>query len=493
MRKTITATNILYILLILTSAIVGTILFSTTTSPLYNSYGIDSAAFQTIGKYWSSTCLPYVDMFDQKGPMIFLINAAGYFLIDSRMGVLVIQVLFLCLSEFFAYRMLRLKLSTRLSLILAILLPVFLRFDWDEGNMTEEYILPFLFLSYHMMMKWLLGINEKVYEHNRMGAFVYGLTFAFALMSRLTNSIGVCVGVFIISITLVVHRKWKNLLENIVFFCIGAAIIVFPFVLYFGSHGALYEMWYGTVLFNIHYAEKSMQSVGISDISSVIRVFYYGLGMIAVSVFAIFRPDEKKRQGMFWLAVVGSCVFYLSMVNFYPHYSIILLPFLYISLEQIQEVVDNNKKKAVYLVSITLSFCIVVGGAINSLYPVVKYGLDIDPFINHIDDRLEYDDLIDKIPKEERYDFIAYDCPVDLYLHRNVAPHGRYIFFQTWQGSHSIEYTEMMYNHFDDSEIKWVLVRRKTDEKLIIEDILNKKYQLADSTNDGVYELYCLK
>lgn len=45
---------------------------STSTSPLYNiPYAGDTAMFQTIGKYWAEGSLPYVDLWDSKGPLIF--------------------------------------------------------------------------------------------------------------------------------------------------------------------------------------------------------------------------------------------------------------------------------------------------------------------------------------------------------------------------------------------------------------------------------------
>lgn len=49
-------------------------LFSYSTSPLYSGYyGGDSAQFLTIGKAWMLGKIPYKEMFDHKGPFIFLV------------------------------------------------------------------------------------------------------------------------------------------------------------------------------------------------------------------------------------------------------------------------------------------------------------------------------------------------------------------------------------------------------------------------------------
>ena len=70
--------KILCALLFVLSGLVWALFFSKTTSPLYTDVGYDSAMFQTIGKYWAQGYLPYVDLFDHKGPLIFFINAVGY-------------------------------------------------------------------------------------------------------------------------------------------------------------------------------------------------------------------------------------------------------------------------------------------------------------------------------------------------------------------------------------------------------------------------------
>ena len=47
--------------------------FSYGTSPFYVNHAFsDSAMFQVIGKGWAEGSLPYVDLWDSKGPLIFL-------------------------------------------------------------------------------------------------------------------------------------------------------------------------------------------------------------------------------------------------------------------------------------------------------------------------------------------------------------------------------------------------------------------------------------
>ena len=52
------------------------LILSTSTSFLYSYYEqLDSIVFQQIGKEWLNGVLPYRDIWDLKGPLIFLLNA----------------------------------------------------------------------------------------------------------------------------------------------------------------------------------------------------------------------------------------------------------------------------------------------------------------------------------------------------------------------------------------------------------------------------------
>ena len=285
-------------LLFLLSALAGVALFTESTSPLFSGWGYDSAMFQTIGKYWAEGYLPYVDLYDHKGPMIFFINALGYGL-GGRNGVYIIQVLSIALSEAIACRLLADRLSRGKSLALALLLPFVLAANWQEGNTTEEYILPLLFGSYFLMARWCGGLEEGRFAHRAGAAFVYGLCFGFALMTRVTNALGVCLGVAFITVLLAVKGEWKNLLANAGAFLLGAAVPVLPFCVYFAAHGALYDMWYGTLLYNLDYLSSSgfPRPEGLVQLLVLVRLYLPGWCLIAAALWMLAsRERERERE-----------------------------------------------------------------------------------------------------------------------------------------------------------------------------------------------------
>lgn len=285
-------------LLFLLSALAGVALFTESTSPLFSGWGYDSAMFQTIGKYWAEGYLPYVDLYDHKGPMIFFINALGYGL-GRRNGVYIIQVLSIALSEAIACRLLADRLGRGKSLALALLLPFVLAANWQEGNTTEEYILPLLFGSYLLMAHWCGGLEEGRFAHRAGAAFVYGLCFGLALMTRVTNALGVCLGVAFITVLLAVKGEWKNLLANAGTFLLGMTVMVLPFCVYFAAHGALYDMWYGTLLYNLDYLSSSgfPRPEGLVQLLVLVRLYLPGWCLMAAALWMLAsRERERERE-----------------------------------------------------------------------------------------------------------------------------------------------------------------------------------------------------
>ena len=117
--------------------------FSYSTSFGYDLLGGDSAIFQAIGKYWTQGYLPYVDLFDHKGPLIFFINAIGY-MIYPRSGIMALQIICLYLSCLFIWRAMELYLSNRWKVFFLLLTLIYYAAHYEEGNHVTEYTLPFL-------------------------------------------------------------------------------------------------------------------------------------------------------------------------------------------------------------------------------------------------------------------------------------------------------------------------------------------------------------
>ena len=149
---------------------------SYSTSFLFpNNYGNDSAQFQVIGRMWASGKIPYVDCFDHKGPVIFLIDMLGFKLTQSAGGILLIQTVFMFFTLLALYCMCKDYKYWFLILLASIFT---MAFSYAEGNLTGEYCLPFLCFTMYLQLKYLQG---DATEHKPFVAFFYGVAFAVCL------------------------------------------------------------------------------------------------------------------------------------------------------------------------------------------------------------------------------------------------------------------------------------------------------------------------
>lgn len=476
-------------LLFALSALAGALLFSPSTSPLYSDWGYDSAMFQTIGKYWAQGHLPYVELFDHKGPIIFFINALGYAL-GGRGGVFVIQVLCLAVSEYFAFRMLRMRLKPKWSLILTLALPLAFSATWQEGNTTEEYILPLLFASYYSMLLWLDGLGQGRYGHKASAAFLYGLSFAFALLTRVTNALGVCVGTAFIVVYLAVKGQWKNLFYNALAFIGGSAALILPFCLYFYRHGALYDMWYGTVIYNFSYmsSHKDALSFSLVEFLLYVRRCLCGFALVFAALWGLLFGRESKLSCLMWLLVSAASVAFLYGQNAYDHYATVLLPLFVLAVCEL----DGKRFKGA-AAKLTGAVCVLMCVFVltSSVYKSYKAFITEQPDHAYEYYGDEYHSLLALIPEEGRESFIAIDCPRRIYLENDLRPSFRFFTLQTWMGLNSQELQDMICEELEASSVQWLLMMDMAQERL--PDIIREKYELTAVSEKGVYQLYKLK
>lgn len=124
------------------------------TTPLNAYYGYDSAVFMSFGKGITHGLRLYLDLYDNKGPMIFYFNALGY-LLGGRTGLWILQVVFMTFAFELSYRTARL-FTGRGTAWLSVLVLLFLYCGTvGEGNMTEEWSLVFSLLPLWLSLRFI--------------------------------------------------------------------------------------------------------------------------------------------------------------------------------------------------------------------------------------------------------------------------------------------------------------------------------------------------
>lgn len=479
-------------LICVTIAFVFVILASYSTSPIYSLTDklTDSYMYQIIGKYWDTNNIPYINLFDHKGPLIFMISAIGYRLTGNRYGIFIIQIIFMYATVKIMHKLFNTEFSSKKSVYLSLisLLSIFL--IYTEGNLTEEYILPFVMISFYYFYKWLVNY-QKDYTHKVFSAFIYGVTFGIALMTRVTNAIGICFIVFFILIILLKNKAWRNILYNAVGFIIGVILIAAPFVIYFYTKGALSEMIYGTIGHNINYALNSSTFAESTPI--YFKLLRLSLNhccyvmLIAGIIMLLKSKDKFTAAFLITTSLITTLMFLKSRI--YIHYMLINLPYFVLGLVILKRNFDFNESiinkisiKKIIMGICSISFLLTSVVALNRIYSMI---------VNPEHNLNAVSELMKSINKDES--FIAWNLPDYIYLKYDIKPCYKYFVLQEEVGNVSKEMENRIYNEFKQGSAKWIVV--EDGGQAIIQNILDSQYSMVKiiSTNDKDWLLFLHK
>ncbi len=381
-------------------------LFSTSTSPLYNSLGDDSAIFQAVGKGWAQGHLPYVDLFENKGSLIFLIDALGY-IIYPRVGIFILQIPAMYLSFLLTWQALSLYLSGKVRVAAAVFTLVYYVLYSLDGNRTEEWSMPFLMAATYCFLRSLKDNNFPPHY-----GFIYGFGFGACTLLRMINGLPICCYVFLSAIFLIRVRDFKTLRRNVLNFLAGFAIICLPFVIYFAAHGALYDMLYGTILLNVIYSaqRENYLLAHLHDYTAYILGNFMPLYLlILVSTMELIKSKSRLAMG----GLLSGAAMLLLMFKLSPYFgycalNAALLPIFFAVLA----VFLKNFRDIWFAKSISLKrmICKIIAGLLM-IYPLVLANLLTDKLAEENSDflsdynrteRAEMLRLKEIIPPDER-------------------------------------------------------------------------------------------
>lgn len=455
-------------------------------APIFELEKADQATFTLIGKHWfQDGKLPYTDLFDHKGPMIFLLNGLGYTLTGSVHGIALIQTAFLLTYCLIAYRTLRLRHTRAFSYTGVILSLVLLRLVYGGGNTVEEFGLPFHAACLLGLYKWS---EQDSPDHDPRWAFIYGISIAFFILNRATDALSICLGCLIIFISLLRAKAWKNMLSNLFCGVLGVAVLILPFVLYFAHFDALDALWYGTIGYNIEYAsDGSTFQLAQTDVKMLIEMCIYCVPIWAcLGVGFLTALLGRCRKSVLWLALGISALCFLFKSKFYDHYVINYVPFAIVAACELD--FCRLKKKNLWLFGCASAACAAL------ILPAALLNLRMNQNMlghskwNYVSTQQPYDVLMQTIPEEDYDSVVLYNCWASIYLKYDICPAHTYFALQDWQGSHSEKLMSLIENEFASDKALWVMTYGGTSSG--VQKILDESYEVVMECDN--YRLYRL-
>lgn len=291
----------------------------------------DSSVFLYIGQRMTEGKVPYRDLFDHKGPLLYLIEYCGLRILrGSFTGVWFLEFLNMVATTALMIKLGRTLGADRSSIYLAaiVCLGVCGWKVWQGGNYSEEYALPWVAFAASVFFSFF---QTKTYHRHQI--VLLGISFMVVFLLR-ANMIAVWASMMpVVLVLLLKDRRYRDIGKCILLFTLGTLLVLLPVLYMAFKTDSLEAMWRDYILFNFAYTGEAKSSSG--NVLELLLYFAKVLwpGTLAVLVSLVIQPKNR----LLWL---NTLFFLVSLYSAsmsgrgYYHYAIILLPAILLPLTE---------------------------------------------------------------------------------------------------------------------------------------------------------------
>lgn len=332
---------------------------------------VDANAFFTMGKGMMNGLIPYKDLFEQKGLLLYVIYGIGYlFSHNTFHGVFILEVISFSVFIYYAHKIFKMYFDEKYSLILLPILTFLITTSkaFVHGGSCEEFCLPYITISLYYFFKHFK--QEKITDQE---IYINGLMAGIVFMMKYTM-LGFWIG-FVLFI-FIDYLKNKNIKEFILFcikFLIGMSIPFIFCLIYLAINGGVKEFIKEYFIINITaYADNSYNI--IERLHKMITYYMYLVGkngiivtsLIILSPVLILSLKDKNnlKIGLIGIMFIASFFIVWGLVV-YNYYILPIEIFMIVSLigimSLIQKHIDNIiNKKQMYICFISIFIIFVI-------------------------------------------------------------------------------------------------------------------------------------
>lgn len=290
---------------------------------------VDVNCFFTVGRGIVSGLVPYRDLYEQKGPLIYFVYALAALVSEnSFMGVFLLEGLlyacFLHISGRIAETLSGQKSAYGpAAALLAFLVPVTPAFS--HGSSAEEFFLPVLALGLWLVLR---AMKEKRPLRDGEG-FALGLCAAAGLWTKYTFC-GLFAGLaFAALLWYVFTKKARDLPRLMGFFLLGTVALSAPIVGWFALKGAVSDLWQAYFVNNLGLYSQIVRGGDYdAPLPNLLNNLPWSipgaLGLVWLLATAKKRGWETLAA---WLGAVCLFVFTYASGRRYPYYALVMAAF----------------------------------------------------------------------------------------------------------------------------------------------------------------------
>lgn len=467
------------------------LIFGICNTPLGAIIGSDNAMYLTMGTAIAQGYAPYTQIFDHKGPLLFVLQAipqaiaGGY----STFAVFVMEVVFLFASLRVLCAICRMLRAPCVPVQLAYLLMICPLLD--GGNLNEEYANLFTLVG---LLLALRAFGEQSVRGRALTACAAGMgaMTMLAFLLRANNMLPLCAVTLALAAALAVGRDWPSLGRCALGFSLGLAGALLPIALWLAARGALSEAVYGAIVHNMRYA-------GTGDVGRVHMLLHSGYGLAAIALAALTCAGAltllRRRSALSLALAAGAAAAGLAAFishKYYNHYLMLGVPLSAVGAALLLAALRRWETRAARALS---ALC-----AVGCCAALVVLGVQTNRNrIGWREDYLAYaadaQALYTQVPEQDRDSFMAYRVEPRWYVAAEALPCMRFYFLQEILAQADPAVMDEIVETFTTQPPRWLVLYYNRafsppyDER--VAEIFARDYEFVDA--QGEYQLLRLK
>ena len=292
------------------------------TSQSWNGIDWDESAYAYVGKGILVGEVPYLDRWESKGPVTYLIYALGL-IAPGWWGVWLINMAFLLSSTWLVFKMVQREFGTMAALFSISTFLIYASLLGHGGGLTENYALLFQLLALILFLRTYRRGGPNAWE-----CIVLGVLGALSFLIR-ANLIGVWLTIGIYWIF-----RWRESRTMIAWSVAGGLSVLAATSLLLASLGAWGEFWDATIGYNLAHSAATVAGriraamllvwflspvLPLLGVGWCVGIWYYLTGKMQGQTFDRIWP---------FALTLGPVEVTLTLLsgNGFDHYFLVLLP-----------------------------------------------------------------------------------------------------------------------------------------------------------------------
>lgn len=335
--------------------------FCSKFSPLYptNEWS-DVNVYFNVGKGMFSEMTLYSEIFDHKGPLIFIIYGIGsLFSKSSFFGMFILQAIAWLIAVYASFFTAKLLLKESSALLIALLTPLSYLTYMFNGGSAEEMILIFGIISTYFFVSYFTQSDSK--KHKAYYMFVHGVLSAMVFLIKLNLMLFWFFPLAAIFCMLLWEKEFRNFGYNLAAFIGGFALICFPIAIYFLWNGALNEAYHVYIELNKQYSSTDNYSYLITNGFNKLYKEYRAhlVWYFIITIGSFYFPYKFVKGWIGKIAVMLSSIslflFIFFPLTFHFYYPLPLFIFVGLGLIAIFSLLEKSieihtSKKLIYCI-----------------------------------------------------------------------------------------------------------------------------------------------